>query len=327
MEIVCPKCRQSSKLTNELTVCTGCGHRFLDKFGVLDFVNTSDRAAERSFYDRAYAESRKEIGDKCNVASVIPEWNQPDAPENRIVLDRVGNLDGKAVLLLGNGESVKELLFLENNPKHLIYSDLSTHALSNIRDRFDLEMYQEILTFAAIDAHEIPFDDDSFDVIYGYAMVHHLPDLDRFFKSVMRVLKPGGRAVFMDDAFAPIWHYSKQTWLKPLMKLSHKRTGISPEDYRFSMTGGFKEALLAARIEKAGGDPWFSRTSLLTYVVYRGTRKLLPAKLNSTLRSPTIARVVLSVDRLLCRLPFLKGNQIRLVWGFEKPSQNSTLCL
>ena len=32
------------------------------------------------------------------------------------------------------------------------------------------------------------------------------------------MLKPGSKAIFMDDAFSPAWHYSKQTWLKPLMK-------------------------------------------------------------------------------------------------------------
>jgi ubiquinone/menaquinone biosynthesis C-methylase UbiE len=282
-------------------------------------VNSPDRADERSFYDGTYAGARKEYCVKQTVDSVLPRWHLPEAPENRIVLERMDDLAGKTVLLLGNGESVKELLFLTMAPEHLVYSDLSTHALINIDQRFDLDKYRNQLTFAAIDAHAIPFSDETFDVIYGFAMVHHLPDLDRFFASVMRALKPGGFAVFMDDAYAPIWHHSKQTWLKPLMKLSHKKTGISPEDYRFSMSGGFKEGELAVKIRHAGCEPWFIRASLVTYLFYRGAQKLLPRQLNRMIRNQNVSRAISSFDKLLCKLPPFRGNQIRLIWGFTKP--------
>lgn len=200
----------------------------------------------------------------------------------------------------------------------LVYSDLSTQALVNIDRRFNLRNYRHQLTFAAVDAHSIPFAKESFDLVYGFAMVHHLPDLDRFFGSVMKVLRPGGRTVFMDDAFAPLWHWSKQTWLKPLMKSSHMKTGISPEDYRFSMSGGFKEDELAEKIRKAGGEPYFIRSSCLTYLFYRGAEKPLPLGANRALRRPRISRAVRAIDRLLCKLPLFRKNQIRLIWGFTK---------
>jgi len=318
MEIVCPNCNEPSTLTPDLAACRHCGRKFRDASRIFDFVNSSDRTEERSFYDGAYVGARKENYIKQTVDSVLPKWDLPESPENRIVLKQLGDLAGKTVLLLGNGESVKELIFMKMDPAHLVYSDLSTHALINIYERFDLDQYQNQLTFAAIDAHAIPFSDETFDVIYGFAMVHHLPDLDRFFTSVMKALKPGGHTVFMDDAFAPLWHYSKQTWLKPLMQMSHKKTGISPEDYRFSMTGGFKEDDLAEKIRLAGGEPWFIRTSFVTYLFYRGAEKLLPRQLNRMLRNQKVSKAVSSFDKLLCKLPLLKGNQIRLIWGFTK---------
>jgi ubiquinone/menaquinone biosynthesis C-methylase UbiE len=52
---------------------------------------------------------------------------------------------------------------------------------------------------AACDAAELPFEDESFDLVVGHAVLHHLPDLDRSFEEFARVLKPGGRLFFAGE--------------------------------------------------------------------------------------------------------------------------------
>jgi SAM-dependent methyltransferase len=49
------------------------------------------------------------------------------------------------------------------------------------------------------DAEKIPYDDDTFDVVVGHAVLHHIPDLDVAFREVLRVLRPGGRFVFAGE--------------------------------------------------------------------------------------------------------------------------------
>lgn len=49
------------------------------------------------------------------------------------------------------------------------------------------------------DAERIPYDDDTFDLVVGHAVLHHIPDLDTMFREVLRVLKPGGRFVFAGE--------------------------------------------------------------------------------------------------------------------------------
>jgi SAM-dependent methyltransferase len=49
------------------------------------------------------------------------------------------------------------------------------------------------------DAERIPYDDDTFDVVVGHAVLHHIPDLDTAFREVLRVLRPGGRFVFAGE--------------------------------------------------------------------------------------------------------------------------------
>jgi SAM-dependent methyltransferase len=51
----------------------------------------------------------------------------------------------------------------------------------------------------ATDAEQLPFDDDSFDLVLGHAVLHHLPDLDRAFSEFARVLRPGGTVFFAGE--------------------------------------------------------------------------------------------------------------------------------
>ncbi|MGH3097408.1 MAG: methyltransferase domain-containing protein [Streptosporangiales bacterium] len=49
------------------------------------------------------------------------------------------------------------------------------------------------------DAERIPYDDDTFDLVLGHAVLHHLPDVEQAIREVVRVLKPGGRFVFAGE--------------------------------------------------------------------------------------------------------------------------------
>jgi SAM-dependent methyltransferase len=49
------------------------------------------------------------------------------------------------------------------------------------------------------DAERIAYDDDTFDLVVGHAVLHHIPDLDTALREVLRVLKPGGRFVFAGE--------------------------------------------------------------------------------------------------------------------------------
>jgi ubiquinone/menaquinone biosynthesis C-methylase UbiE len=51
----------------------------------------------------------------------------------------------------------------------------------------------------ACDAEQLPFEDASFDLVFGHAVLHHLPNLDRAFSEFRRVLKPGGVIAFAGE--------------------------------------------------------------------------------------------------------------------------------
>lgn len=49
------------------------------------------------------------------------------------------------------------------------------------------------------DAEALPYDDGSFDLVVGHAVLHHVPDLDLAMREILRVLRPGGRFAFCGE--------------------------------------------------------------------------------------------------------------------------------
>jgi SAM-dependent methyltransferase len=52
---------------------------------------------------------------------------------------------------------------------------------------------------ARTEAEELPFEDESFDLVFGHAVLHHIPDLDKAFSEFRRVLRPGGAIAFAGE--------------------------------------------------------------------------------------------------------------------------------
>ena len=51
----------------------------------------------------------------------------------------------------------------------------------------------------ACEAADLPFEDGTFDLVFGHAVLHHLPDLDVAFREFRRVLRPGGVVAFCGE--------------------------------------------------------------------------------------------------------------------------------
>ncbi len=125
---------------------------------------------------------------------------------------------------------------------------------------------------AACEAEALPFEDDSFDLVFGHAVLHHLPDLDGAFREFRRVLRPGGVVAFCGEpsfygdriaawpkrganAVAPLWRAIMRAAPRPSSN-GHGHHHGSEEDRLEQVVDvhAFTPAELAAHAEAAGFD-------------------------------------------------------------------------
>jgi ubiquinone/menaquinone biosynthesis C-methylase UbiE len=84
-------------------------------------------------------------------------------------------------------------------------------------------------TFLHADARSLPFADNSFDVVFSIAVIHHLPareNREQFVSEITRVLKPGGVCVVTSWNILQ-WRFARVHAVHFLKKLA----GLSPLDF------------------------------------------------------------------------------------------------
>ncbi len=81
--------------------------------------------------------------------------------------------------------------------ERLVATDISPGMLAELHStagRLGLAVRTE-----CTDAERLPFEDRSFDLALGHAVLHHLPDLQTSFEELRRVLRPGGTILFCGE--------------------------------------------------------------------------------------------------------------------------------
>jgi SAM-dependent methyltransferase len=76
-------------------------------------------------------------------------------------------------------------------------TDISAGMLTRLRAAA-AELGLQVRTVEA-EAEELPFADATFDLVFGHAVLHHIPNLDRAFAEFARVLRPGGAVAFCGE--------------------------------------------------------------------------------------------------------------------------------
>jgi ubiquinone/menaquinone biosynthesis C-methylase UbiE len=87
--------------------------------------------------------------------------------------------------------------------------DLSRTAIDLARKNFDLHGVQAALQVGNGEA--LAFPDDSFDVVYAHGVLQYTADAARLVRECHRVVRPGGRGIFMV--------YNRHGWLNVMSKV------------------------------------------------------------------------------------------------------------
>jgi ubiquinone/menaquinone biosynthesis C-methylase UbiE len=121
----------------------------------------------------------------------------------RLKLDKaLGGLDGERfgdALEIGSGTGYFSLNLVQLGlVERLTATDISAGMLKRLAATAEA-LGLDGVTTVATEAEELPFADESFDLVFGHAVLHHIPDLERAFAEFRRVLRPGGVIAFAGE--------------------------------------------------------------------------------------------------------------------------------
>jgi ubiquinone/menaquinone biosynthesis C-methylase UbiE len=114
----------------------------------------------------------------------------------------LGGLEGRSfgdALEIGSGTGYFSLNLVQLGViERLTATDISPGMLRRLAETAEALGVEDVTTVAT-EAEELPFEDESFDLVFGHAVLHHIPDLDRAFAEFRRVLRPGGVIAFAGE--------------------------------------------------------------------------------------------------------------------------------
>lgn len=116
----------------------------------------------------------------------------------------------------------------------LILSDFSEGMVKMVWDKYS---YHNNMFSQKIDIQDIPFPDNSFDVVIANHMLYHVPDLSKAIYEVHRVLRGGGKFYAATNG-----NGGMRTYLHNVRKLINPNTPELSDGFSFSLQNG-KELL------------------------------------------------------------------------------------
>ena len=157
---------------------------------------------EKEFFDNSY---------KTNVREPLWKYYAIVKRSHDHYRDLLNELcPDKRVLEYGCGRGTYAMPLAKKRAE-VVGIDISESAIVQARELAKREGLDNT-EFFEMDAQEMTFEDSSFDLICGSGILHHL-ELDRAVPEIVRVLKPGGKAIFME----PLGH-------NPALNLFRKMT-------------------------------------------------------------------------------------------------------
>jgi len=148
-------------------------------------------------------------------------WMPRLAKSFAAIMNKWGMTGGRA-LDLGSGSGILAVELAKAFPEfEFVGLDLSEAAVNVAREQAVESAVAARVSFQQGDAEEMPFDDDSFDLVVSSNTLHLLNNPIRMFDEVQRVLSPPGRFVISDF---------RRSWWGALTQ--HIRAAYTPQEIR-----------------------------------------------------------------------------------------------
>ena len=130
-----------------------------------------------------------------------PHLRPDTAPGPLQAIQRMGITGGDRVLEVGVGTGINLSLY----PRDCAVTgiDFSSSMLEKARERAARKDVPRIVRLLQMDAADLKFADDSFDIVYAPYLISVVPDPVKVAQEMRRVCRPGGRIVFLNHFLSP----------------------------------------------------------------------------------------------------------------------------
>lgn len=157
-----------------------------------------------------------------------------------------------------------------------------TEGMLEVAARFIRGNGHENVDFVTGDAEHIPFSDHSFDLVTCRIAAHHFPDVSSFAAEAYRVIKPGGRLLFIDNV-APeqdgLDHFYNE--IEKRRDPSHVRAWRKSEWIGLLERSGYRVETMVSFAKTFIFEDWCKRASLSGEAQFELEARLLYAQKRS----------------------------------------------
>jgi ubiquinone/menaquinone biosynthesis C-methylase UbiE len=161
---------------------------------------------ENQLSERQQAEEQYHDNKYKNDILVTP--NMKEGSAYKFFRQLKGNVKNLKILDYGCGNGWLSIDLVREGAAEVYGIDISKELIGKACELAEAKGLEEKIHFIKMPGENLTFSDNSFDLILGSAILHHT-ELDRAVKNLYRVLKPGGRAIFIEpmnqNIFLRIW--------------------------------------------------------------------------------------------------------------------------
>lgn len=126
----------------------------------------------------------------------LEAFTSPTAIENKAAIKFLKPLKDKKILDLGCGLGDASIFFAKKGAR-VCSIDISSEMINVTKKLATLHKVGRHVNAKVMLAEKLDFPDSYFDYIYGNGVLHHV-DINKSIKEVSRILKPNGRAFFIE---------------------------------------------------------------------------------------------------------------------------------
>jgi len=294
LQIICPDCKcKLNIIQTEGTLkvtCSSCNRTFTSNNGIINLlpkaINNNKRNEELlwskgGYFSTEMGNAPKFVINQQSVETALV-YKHDDI---RYLLEQIlpkyifeGN-----ILEIGSGNCYGAAFIKKSNSSAIVIaSDISPSALE-----IGIHLCESINTkidyFISCDCESIPFEDNSFDIVFGAASLHHLSNTELGIAEIFRVLKKGGLYIGIREPASN--RFFRKIWKSKLGSAGsiEKNLGVKDEIYHIKEWRNFFKKAGFEKIDIKIDKKWEFHSSHWSIMLYYKFLSLLPDYLVASL--------------------------------------------